>query len=411
MATPIMAVPEQDKPPAEATTEDEKGKARRTLARRLTQASTLIQRHVSLTQGQADAQALIAAQTYAASVLVTQPRLLIVAEEPESGKSVDLRVVKSLCDHPVNAAGTWFDTQSAIFDAHARGEECPPIYRDEISEIFGRSGYNGAGNPIGDMARRGYVRGETLGRSRNGMPEKASIFSTFIMAGLRTAVPYDIRTRCVVISMKKGRPREYFDARDAEMRAIRLGESLGHAVKALAEDIGAFRVSSLHKYELTGTRRGEVWEGMFAVAAAAGQEWLNRCMAAFFELAAEERELVKLSPDEELIRDMAEAVNALAGHGIRQQGHALIAGALIRDELRAINPVAYAQLPATVLGRHMADALSPLDVHRRQVRQGDKMIPGYWAHEVLDAWEEIRPRPMDDVRVFDDDDIWAELDI
>lgn len=381
--------------------------AQQRLAARLNQSVRLIRRHVWATPAQTDTMALVAAVTNVTDEFVTLPRVLWQADQENVGKTRAMKVTLALSWKPVNTAGTFPDTKAKIFQAAGQGLPCPTLYRDEASQVFGLAGANGEGHPLADILRRGYVTGEMIGRSTSRASDEASIFSVFMMTARKVGLPKDIRTRTIVIKMEPAQGRvDYFDERDQRGEAADLAYALRQAVLACREPIGAFRVRRLRYPGLTD-RKAEVWESLFAVANAAGQEWLNRCMAAFTEIALDDTNQIVLSPEEAMLRDMATALGSLTEEDvIEQAGRRFVPGRALRDELRRLHPADYAEVDDSPLGRRMQDAM-PMPAE--QIRVGDSTVRGYFADDIALAWDVIKPRPLADVEVFEDDDPWADV--
>ena len=137
----------------------------------------------------------------------------------------------------------------------------------------------------------------------NRVNEKFSIFTPFLMTGLRVAVPRDIRSRCIPVVMEPGTPRKYFDARTAEPEAQALAACLAQAAGKRLADIAAFRARGIHPK--LKDRKLEVWKAFCGRLCPGGQEWLNRCLAAFKELSLAESDQVVLTPRQQTIKDIA----------------------------------------------------------------------------------------------------------
>lgn len=381
----------------------------------------LVQRFVCCTYNQAVTMVLIAAQTHVLDVLVTTCRALWWSEYPESGKTVAMMVTASLCNNPTDTTGTSYALQSALAAAGTAGNPAPTLFRDEISSVFGTSGLTGRNNPLADIIRKGYKAGATSMWSVNRMPDNFSIFSTFLMAGLRTAVPTDIRSRCIVFRMEPGVPVAYFDVREGEADARDLARALASACRGCADQIGAFRARSLHEPQLTA-RKLEVWEPLLAVASAACPKdadgnitdptWLNRAVTAFRDLGIDSS--VNLSPEQITIRDLAEAVATM--DLFEWQGQPFAAGADLRDELRHMNPERYAARTDAAVGCMIRDALQAQ--HIGSIRQrvtdenGDEyLLRGYPADVITEVWDRIRPNDQADVAIHEDPDPFGDDEV
>lgn len=334
-------------------------------------------RYVYATPAMIDAMTLVSAVTWVADrdTFATLPRCLWWSEWEESGKTNAMNVTASLSYDPVDLNGTSYAMRSKIARAGTEGRPCPTLFYDEISKVFGKAGTRGDSHPVAHILTKGYKSKATDSWSVDRSDVSFSIFSVFMMTGLRTAVPRDIRTRCILFPMEPGTPREYFDARDAEREAELLAASLSVWVRSKRDEIKAFRVRRLGIPRLTG-RRAEVWEALFAVANAAGPEWLNRCYTAFCELALDEAENVPLTPEQTLIRDLA----AIALH----EGTPFIGGYVLADELSRMDSPLYAGLTQHQLACKIREAL-PFPS-----RQVDRKR-GYFATDLVALWDAIKP--------------------
>lgn len=385
------------------------------LPRMLSESARYLGSYIYATPRQIDTLALIAAVTPVAepSTLVSVPRVLITAREPEAGKTHTMKTTASLCYNPLDTTGTWYGVQSGIAEAAQAGGQCPTFYRDEISGVFGDNGLGSRAPQLADIIRQGYLSDAKLAWSVNRQRVEFSSFSVFLMTGLRVAVPSDVRTRCIVINMTPGEPPQYYDLRDARSRAAKLNKSLGRAVRGNRDFIRDFRVRSIGHPKLV-KRRGEVWEPLFAVAAAASaqagnDEWLRRALTAFLEVALDENDEMTLSPDQEIIRDVAQATEVIelrAWHGEEFAG-----GKVLREALREMDPDAYGLLSDDVLGARMRDALTNPDGSRLgsiQVRFGSKLVRGYLVNDLLAAWDAIRPVDASEVELTEAVDPFAD---
>ena len=306
----------------------------------LDETADFVSRHVSCTQAQADVMTLYAGTTYVIKAFPTLGHMLFAGETEACGKTVAMMVTAALCANPLDASGTPYALQSALAAASNAPEQMTPtLYYDEISSVFGRSGLAASRDPIAEILRKGYKAGATRAWSVNRTSENYSIYTPFLMAGLRNAVPRDIRTRCIVVIMRAGTPGAYFDAREAEPEARDLAACLGEAAASRITEIAAFRAKGIHPQ--LRDRHMEVWEPMFAVAyILGGQEWLNRCLAAFRELALAGAAQVNLTPKQKTIRDCRrghrgerEPVRARGRHGVH--GREDPAGRVARDGRQA----------------------------------------------------------------------------
>lgn len=350
-------------------------------------------RYVVATPAQIDAMVLLAAQTWVCDTqtLVTTPRALWVADKPQAGKTNAMNVTASLCYSPEDADGTWDGIMSTMAGYATEGAPCPTWIFDEIQTIFGPGGTRGQSHPLGKVLKKGYKRNGKMSRSVDRSKMEFSIFSTFLMTGLATAVPNDVRTRCIVFRMQPGVPQDYFDARDAEAQAEGYATVLAAWVKSYRDEIKAFRGRRLGIAKLT-SRRLEIWEPLFAVASCAGQEWLDRCYTAFCELALDESDQPKLTPVQTIVRDVA-AVAAVSDAEF-------IGGMDLADELVRMDDPLYAGHSALGVARLIAEALP---FGSRQVSR----VRGYFRSDLLELWEQMKPAQSAGVTITEDEDPFA----
>jgi len=366
----------------------------------LNETAEFVAKYLCATPAQVDAMTLYAAATYALQAFPTFGRMLFTSEQEASGKTVAMMITAALSANPLDASGTSYALQSALASASNTPEQLTPtLYLDEVSEVFGKSGLIASRNPVAEILRKGYKAGAARSWSVNRTAEQYSIYTPFIMAGLRNAVPRDIRTRCIVVVMRPGSPRAYFDAREAEPDAQALAGSLGQAVATRITDIAAFRARGVHPR--LRDRHLEVWEGLFAVAyILGGQEWLNRCLAAFRELALAESDLVTLSPRQQVLRD---SVMIIDGPLAEMAAAGFVGGLTLRDEMRRLpdRPL-YAPRSPAGMSSLICDAMMPVVTSQKRV--DGQPVRGYLTYQIREAWEAIRPPGMEDASLAEEID-------
>jgi hypothetical protein len=372
----------------------------------LEETAAFVGRYISATPGQVTAMTLYAAATYALQAFPTFGRLLFTSEREASGKTVAMMITAALAANPLDASGTTYALQSALASASNAPEQLTPtLYLDEVSEVFGRSGLVASRNPVAEILRKGYKAGATRAWSVNRSAEKYGIYTPFLMAGLRNAVPRDIRSRCIPLVMVPGTPREYFDAREAEPDAAALADCLGQAVASRMPEIKGFRAKQVRHPKLRD-RLLEVWEPLFAVAhVLGGQEWLNKCLEAFKEIALADAGPVSLSPRQQILCDAVAMLDGpLAGEG----GRGFVGGESLADEMRRL-PDRPSYEVRSLLGmcKLIAEAMP---VKPKQVRVGDEVVRGYFPQQVRDAWDAVRPAEAEDATLTEEPNPFAVTD-
>lgn len=360
--------------------------------------------HIVATPAQIDGKILYAAATHALQAFPAFGRALWTATQEASGKTVSMSVTAALSANPRSAKGTQYALRAALARASNEPEaDMPTFYYDEIQRVYGTAGLNSGGaTTLTALIGDGYKKGATDSWSVNRSDQEFSIYAPFLMTGLQTAVPRDIRSRCIVFRMEPGTPRRYFDARESEPQAAGLRKALSCAVKEQFEELAAFRARGLHPRLVR--RRLEVWEPLLAVAwVLGGQPWLNRALAAFTELAIDGSRTV-LSPHQQVIRDAALLVDSAFA------GKDFIGGLELADDMARIENPLYATRTPTGMARLIAEAMP---VQPRQVRFGTDRIRGYLASDIRRAWEAIRPPEDDDPELQEDEnpfDVTEESD-
>lgn len=269
-----------------------------------------------------DAIALLIAASHACDAFMTVPRLLVVSDARalqagfQTGKTTVLDMVLMLAGNTLDASGT----QPGLSAAFINNVNKPSltIVRDEIHHVFGRNGLGGNSHPLYDPLVRGYRRNATHLFSSGHNASLVSIYGVAAMAGLGNAVPGDLRSRCVVISMDPKpesmqlRPtgaedtlvlgRSYHESLHAWVRA-----NFGF-IKTWARNTPGFRL-----HPKLGNRREEIWKSLFAVAAAAGGTWPVRCLIAFETLALDASDRPVLTPRQQVMLDMGAVFRAYPG--------------------------------------------------------------------------------------------------
>jgi hypothetical protein len=377
----------------------------------LSEIARFIARYVDAPPQYIDAMTLIAAQSHALDDLVTTCRVLFTAEVPQSGKTEAMMLLATLCEDAYDTDTTPYALTSTLAaNANSGINHAPTLYYDDISKLFGEGGTRGLGNPIYKILAKGYKKRSKSAWSVDRSRQEFSIYSTFLMSGLKTAVPKDIRTRSIVFQMAPGRPRSYFDERTAAPEADQLRDVLHRWVRGQSDVIRAFRARGLHP-KLEG-RRLEIWEGPFAAAYAASlqegtPEWLNRCMAAFMELALDEADMLPLTPAQEVLRDLAWAVEH------RFAGQRFIGGRALAEELqRCAGEVPgggerYEDVTTHAVACIVRDALPFPSKQVRRPEYGGSPVRGYFAGDILAEWDKIRPGYTLDVEIPEEDDPFA----
>ena len=331
------------------------------------------------TDEQLDTLTLANAATHTLDSFSTIGHLLATGPLPECGKTTLLDLVVML------AANGWMaNPTSYAIRAKFNEPERPTIIVDEISEVFGKSGLRGRGNPLGRILRECYRSTATLSMAVDRVAEDVSCFSMAAISGLKTAVPDDIRTRCIVFNMRP-LPESVTvrDSQDSDTQA--LGAVHREVLHQWAASNGlairhAFRNMRLPHPKFTA-RRAQIWGPLYAVALVAGGDWPQRCLAAFKAMALDASDLPVLNPAQMTLRDAARIFRS--SHDERMFAADMAAG------LRGMGDIElYDSLTNRGLAQLLTEALGPTTV----MRIGDRQARGFYASEVTAAWDKLEAR-------------------
>jgi hypothetical protein len=349
----------------------------------LDEVRSFLGKFIDASDTQLDAITLWVAHTNVLGAFPASPRLLITSRDPGCGKSETLRRIRDLSQNGWSAKGTSFAIRAKLGEP-----DRPTITVDEVSDVFGKSGRSGATHPLGTLLRLGYKAGETDCFAQNKVAEEISIYTAAAMAGRGAAVPDDIRSRCVIIKLKPGRPAEDYVIREHEPQARMLRDALGQWVKSQFGEVQKFRARGLHP-KLTGRRR-EIWEPLLAVAKAGGEEWLRRGLSALLDLALDESDQPVLTPQQTVLRDMAKAAGLVELAGGTEDGFAL--GADLREEMRRMGEPMYETLADRALSMLMAEAVADASPDGQAiVTVGERRGRGYRLADIRAEWAARAP--------------------
>lgn len=314
---------------------------------------------VAATPEQLDALALTCAVTHCIELFTTVPRLLATSAQGGSGKSTVLHAAKML------AYNGWWATnatepavKSAFLGNEGKANQVTLLV-DEISKIFGEAGVGGKTNKIYTILVQGYESTATYSFSSGHSTQDIPIYGVAFMAGLKTAVPPDLRSRSIEIRMKEASARALAgleDALDPDTRHI--GMITGLALRSWVrhperleriQDYAKNGLRCIHP-KLTGRRR-QVWGPLFTIAAAAGGDWPRRCLRAFTTLALDTSDRPALALPQQILLDASDYA----------RDHAAPDGTVFsRDMLRYFKELdreVYAPLSDRAFAKLMSEAL------------------------------------------------------
>ena len=333
-----------------------------------------------------DALTLASAVSHTLDSFSTAPELLITSAEKESGKTTAEDIVMMLANN-----GWTADPTSYALRAKFNEPEKPTLIIDEVSDIFGRSGLRGTSNQLGKILRICYRKTATLSMAVDRVAEEVSCYTMAVMAGLKTAVPDDIRSRCIIFQMRPcpASVRGLRDSQDDDTLALgKIHNQRLHqwARGSEAEIRRTFR--NMHRpHRKFRARRAQIWGPLYAVALEAGEDWPQRCLAAFKAMALDASDVPVLSPPQMILRDAAAC--------FRKNDTDKLFAADIARYLRGIPDVElYEDLTDRGLAQLMTEALGP----SQSMDIGEGRARGYHARPVLAAWDraEAQLEPPDE---------------
>ncbi|MFC5027779.1 DUF3631 domain-containing protein [Streptomyces sp. DSM 41987] len=315
------------------------------------------------------------------------PRIAFLSPEPGSGKSRALEIVETLVPRPMVAVNA---SAAALFRAVSGPDGRPTILFDEIDTIFGPKagdneelrGFLNAGH------RRTGVTYRCVGDSQTVTPFPS--YTAVAVAGLGS-LPDTILDRSVIIRMRRRARNE-----KVEPFRARLHEQEGHALRDRLADwaeqargwvMGAWPEMP----DGISDRPADVWEGLLAIADAAGGDWPERAREACVSLVKASQANDKGSLGIRLLTDLRDHVLI----GIDR-----LPTIAILDRLNALDDAPWADLHgkpldnrrlSKMLGEYMTADNDP--VASRNIRTSGGVLKGFFAKDLEDAWTRYCPPP------------------
>ncbi|MCZ4123195.1 DUF3631 domain-containing protein [Streptomyces sp. H39-S7] len=315
------------------------------------------------------------------------PRIAFLSPEPGSGKSRALEIVETLVPRPMVAVNA---SAAALFRAVSGPDGRPTILFDEIDTVFGPKagdneelrGFLNAGH------RRTGVTYRCVGDSQTVTPFPS--YTAVAVAGLGS-LPDTILDRSVIIRMRRRARNE-----KVEPFRARLHEQEGHALRDRLADwaeqargwvMGAWPEMP----DGVSDRPADVWEGLLAIADAAGGDWPERAREACVILVKASQANDKGSLGIRLLTDLRDHVLI----GIDR-----LPTIAILDRLNALDDAPWADLHgkpldnrrlSKMLGEYMTADNDP--VASRNIRTSGGVLKGFFAKDLEDAWTRYCPPP------------------
>jgi len=248
-------------------------------AQLLSEVSATIRRFIVLDAEQADAAALWIAFTWFIDVVEVAPLAIINAPEKSCGKTQLLTVLSRMSYRPLPASNA---SASSLFRAVELWK--PTILIDEADTFF-RDNAELRGMVNAGYLRDGYVlRSEIVGDSYE--PRMFSVFSAKALAGIALERHLEDATmsRGIVINLRRKLSHESVE---------RLRYADKDVFASIAEKLARFSADYSHKVrdsrlampDWLSDRDQDNWDSLLAIASCAGDEWLQRSIAAARKLS------------------------------------------------------------------------------------------------------------------------------
>lgn len=220
-----------------------------------------------------DVIALWVAHTYSMESWNISPRLYINAPQPGVGKSTQGSIVQHLS---LNGEKTASSTSAYIFGTINDNDGSVTLLLDESDNIWARGRDT---SELQAIVNEGFQYGATVGRGN--ADQKAKVGGTKYLAycpvaiiGIKNSmIPATTLSRCHNIKMTlppAGHKRERFILRRHEPECAALRRKLQSVVQGISVDWDTLPPEFLEN------RDWDIWESLFAIAAAAGNDWVLR---------------------------------------------------------------------------------------------------------------------------------------
>jgi hypothetical protein len=330
------------------------------------------------------AHTLWVAHTHLMDAWESTPRIAFLSPEPGSGKTRALEVSELLVPLPVEAINV---TPAYLFRKVGDEKGRPTVLYDEIDTVFGPRakeneeirGLLNAGHRRGAVAGRCVVKGKTV------ETEEIPAYCAVALAGLGW-LPETILSRAIVARMRRRAPGEHIEPYRRRVHAPE-----GHPIRdRLATWARTMEASLSNAWPVMPEgivdRDSDVWEPLLAVADAAGGDWPTRARCSAVALVAASRESVP-SLGVRLLSDLRTVFgekSAMATDNI----------------LAALNALEEAPWGEILKGKPLnalalAQRLRQYGVSSKNVREGERVVKGYTADDLADAWSRYLPPSSD----------------
>jgi hypothetical protein len=262
----------------------------------LSEVSATFTRYIALPEGAADALALWCAHTHYFQSFECSPRLNITSPEMGCGKTVLRSVVAQFVPRALELDNATTATLFRLIEKYS-----PTILDDEYDTwLFGNEELRG-------IINSGHRRGGCLPRCE-GDSNEVRVFKTFAPVALCgiSHLPSTLHDRSIVIKLARAKPGEV-QARFDKRHCGREKELCRKLARFCADNKTRLEASDPQLPDGVFNRLADNWRPLFAIAEAAGGDWLQRCAEALAKLTA--RELDTESLKVMLLADIQQVLN------------------------------------------------------------------------------------------------------
>jgi hypothetical protein len=300
--------------------------------------------------------------------------LHIFSPEPISGKTRLLEVLAKLVRSP------WLVSRPTAATLFRMIEERQPtLLWDEIDRVFSVKQVDASTADLQAVVNAGHKRGAVVprcvGEGRSLKVKNFTVFTSMAFAGInQLKLPDTVRSRSIPVALRRRAPDEpvrRWREREANAMAAPIVAMLQSLVIPLA---GPLREARPTIPEDLGDRAADGWEGLLAIAEAAGEDWPKRAREAASELNGLGHDLDATTIGVQLLGDI-EAI-------FRGKGVDRIASEDLVAALYQVEESSWEWVNKNILARK----LKPFGIKPRVVRVGDRTPRGYHLEDFQDAF-------------------------
>lgn len=350
----------------------------------LNEVSETIKRFIVLDDEEADAATLWIAYSWFIDVAEIAPLAIVNAPEKSCGKTQLLTVLGRMCYRPLPASNA---TLSALFRAVELWR--PTILIDEADTFF-RENYELHGMVNAGYLRDGYVlRSEATGDTFE--PRMFSVFSPKALAGiaLEKHLPDATMSRGIVFNLRRKLSNESVQRlRHANKN---LFTSITRKLARFAQDYSeSVRLARPTLPDALNDRQQDNWDGLFAIAACAGDEWVKRATEAALKLSISDK---AISTGNELLSDIQ---TILKTKSINKISTADLIDELCHDSEA---PWSTYNKGRPISGRQLARQLKPYGIFSKDIKFSyGNTLKGFSAEMFEDAFNRYIATPPEIIR-------------